>query len=236
MASLFGRAVLMAAIAAGPAAAAAPVYKYSYTYPAQARAIAPLRAWLEADKARGQAKFARQAVAAQREAKKDGFPYRMYDATRTWKLVTDTPRFLSLSRENWEYTGGAHGNTGYDSLLWDKAARVRLQPAAVFNSPKALYASIRKSFCGQLDRARSQRRGEPVVRDKGMFDDCIDPAEQVLILGSSGGGRINRIGFIIAPYNAGSYAEGTYDVTLPVTPAILAQVKPAYRGAFALGR
>jgi hypothetical protein len=233
MARVFGGIALCAALAV-TAAAAEPVYKYSYTYPAQAQAIAPLRAWLEADKARGQAKFAAEAVADQREAKKSGFPYHAYEAELAWKVVTDTPRFLSLSQTNWFYTGGAHGNTVYTALLWDKAAKVRLQPAAVFSNPKALYASVRTSFCDQLDHARSQRRGEPVVHSKGLFDDCIDPAEQVLILGSSGGGRINHIGFIIAPYNAGSFAEGTYDVTLPVTPAILAQVRPAYRGAFAV--
>ncbi|CAM3147886.1 Deacetylase PdaC domain-containing protein [Sphingomonas antarctica] len=217
-------------------AAAEPAYKFSYAYPAQARAIPPLRAWLEADKARGRTKFAAEAMAAQREAKKDGFPYHPYDADMTWQVVTDTPRFLSLSRLSWAYTGGAHGNSGYDSLLWDKATRMRRQPADVFADPKALYASVRKSFCDLLDRERSKRRGEPVVRGKSMFDDCIDPAQEVLILGSSGGGRINRIGFLIAPYNAGSYAEGTYEVTLPVTPAILARVKPQYRGAFAVGR
>src|SRR6478672_8297731 len=96
MARVFARAILIAATMAAPAAAAAPVYKYSYTYPAQARAIDSLRSWLEADKARGQKRFAAQAVAAQRAAKKDGFPYRMYDATRTWKIVANTPRFLSL--------------------------------------------------------------------------------------------------------------------------------------------
>ena len=226
----------VALIALAAVAAAEPAYKFSYDYPAQARAIPQLRAWLETDKSRGRTKFAAEALSAQREARKDGFPYRQYDAQRKWQLVADTPRFLSLSLLSWEYTGGAHGNTGYDALLWDKAARVRLKPAAVFTNPKALYASVRKSFCDQLDRARSQKRGETVTRDKGMFDDCINPAEQVLILGSSGGGRINRIGFIVAPYNAGSFAEGTYDVTLPVTPAILTQVKPVYRGAFAVTR
>lgn len=236
MARAFVGAVLMAAIAALPAPAAEPVYKFSYKYPVEARAISQLRAWLEADKARLRGKFAAQAVAAKRDAEKSGYPYRQYDAEREWKLVTNTARFLSLSRTNWEYTGGAHGNTGYDALLWDKAAKVRLQPASVFSNPKALYASVRKAFCDKLDVARAQRRGGPVKRSTDMFEDCIDPAEQVLILGSSGGGRINRIGFIIAPYNAGSFAEGTYDVTLPVTLAILAQVKPAYRSAFAVAR
>ena len=57
-----------------------------------------------------------------------------------------------------------------------------------------------------------------------------------LLLGSARGGRIDRIGLLADPYVAGSYAEGTYEVTLPVTPAIVRAVKPAYRTAFATGR
>jgi hypothetical protein len=34
---------------------------------------------------------------------------------------------------------------------------------------------------------------------------------------------------------AGSYAEGAYEVTLPVSPAVLETVKPAYAAAFTLG-
>ena len=45
---------------------------------------------------------------------------------------------------------------------------------------------------------------------------------------------IDRIGLIADPYVAGSYAEGAYEVTLPVTRAIIGTVKPEYRGAFAV--
>lgn len=58
-------------------------------------------------------------------------------------------------------------------------------------------------------------------------------AETTLILGSSDGERIDRIGLLVGPYVAGPYAEGTYDLTLPVTPAIVAAVRPEWREAFA---
>jgi hypothetical protein len=57
-----------------------------------------------------------------------------------------------------------------------------------------------------------------------------------VLLGSSNKRRFNRIGLIASPYVAGSYAEGQYEVTLPVTPKVLAAVKPEYKAAFALGR
>ena len=54
--------------------------------------------------------------------------------------------------------------------------------------------------------------------------------------GTAGKMAFDRIGFLIGPYAAGPYAEGSYDVTLPVTPAVIAAVKPEFRAAFAAGR
>ncbi len=41
--------------------------------------------------------------------------------------------------------------------------------------------------------------------------------------------------FDYTPYVAGAYAEGDFEFTLPVSPAMLRAVKPDYRDAFALG-
>ncbi len=68
------------------------------------------------------------------------------------------------------------------------------------------------------------------------MNSCPSIKELTLLLGSTNGRAIDRIGLIADPYVAGSYAEGTYEVTLPVTPAILKTVKPAYRSAFAVQR
>ena len=55
-----------------------------------------------------------------------------------------------------------------------------------------------------------------------------------MILGSSNRKTFTRIGILVAPYSAGPFAEGTYEVTVPVTPAIIAAVKPQYRASFAV--
>ena len=91
---------------------------------------------------------------------------------------------------------------------------------------------IRQPFCALLDKERGKRRGEPVVRDKGMFDDCIKPSEQTVILGSSNAQTLDKVGVLVGPYAAGSYAEGDYEFTLPVTTALIKAVKAEYRGEF----
>lgn len=65
---------------------------------------------------------------------------------------------------------------------------------------------------------------------------CPPVKDLTILLGSTNGRAIDRIGLLADPYVAGSYAEGSYEVTLPVTRAIAGAVKPAYRAAFALGR
>lgn len=69
-----------------------------------------------------------------------------------------------------------------------------------------------------------------------MFDACIDPVDSTVILGSADKQHFTRIGVLVDPYEAGPYVEGNYEVTVPVTAAVLKAVKPEYRAAFALGR
>lgn len=110
-----------------------------------------------------------------------------------------------------------------------------MAPLTLFTSPAAIDAMIQQPFCAMLDKERAKRRGEPVRRGSGaMFDECIQPSQQTVILGSSNGRAFDRIGILVGPYAAGPYAEGDYEVTLPVSPALLRAVKPEYRDAFSV--
>jgi hypothetical protein len=43
---------------------------------------------------------------------------------------------------------------------------------------------------------------------------------------------MTRITFHADPYVAGPYAEGDYDIDLPVTTAVIEAIKPEYRSSF----
>jgi len=45
-------------------------------------------------------------------------------------------------------------------------------------------------------------------------------------------GRFDRLGFIASPYVAGPYAEGEYEIELPVTPQLIAAMKSTYRSSY----
>lgn len=152
-------------------------------------------------------------------------------------MVTETPAWLSLSSTISTYTGGAHGMYWFHTILWDKQAERQREPQELFISKQALAKAIQPEFCRQLDRQRAKKRGEPVKQGSDdPFAKCLDPTDYVVILGSSDGKAFDRIGVLVPPYEAGPYAEGSYEVTLPVTPAILAAVKPGFRSSFAAAR
>lgn len=213
------------------------LFEFGYAYPDAAGAIPALKTLLDSKLDQARKALAVESRSDQREARKDGFPYRPHSSDTTWKVVSDLPGWLSLSSEIYVYTGGAHGMSAFDSLVWDKRGATAREPVDLFTSAAALRKTIQRPFCNALDREREKRRGEPVRHGADdMFSDCINPLDNTLILGSSNRRTFDRVGILIGPYAAGPYAEGSYEITLPVTADVLGAVKPEYRSSFSLGR
>ena len=234
-------ALAAAALVAAPPAISVkretPLYEFEYSYPPAAAAIPGLRARLEADRAQRLAKLTADARNGQAEAKKGGFPFHRYSWSQTWQVVASPPGWLSLSAAYWNYTGGAHGMSWSGAMLWDRKANLPRNPLDLFTSKAALAQAIRAPFCAALNRARIAKRGGTIKPGSTeMFEECIDPLKQTVLLGSKSKLAFDRIGILIAPYEAGPFAEGGYEVTLPMTPAVLAAVRPGFRRSFAVGR
>ncbi len=208
-------------------------YEFSYSWPAAADAQPALRARLAADEAAQRATLKHDAEQGQKDAARDKYPFHAFGHWQEWQVVADLPDWLSLSSLVGNDSGGAHPNYGYATILWDKRAGQARNALDLFTARAALMGAIHADFCKALDAQRTKKRGghASLGGDSG-FDACVDPLAQTVILGSRGKKAFDRIGFLIAPYEAGPYAEGSYEVTLPVTPAVLAAVKPEWRGAF----
>ena len=206
---------------------------FRYVYPAAAGAYAGLSASLDHDRDEIRRDALKAATDDQKDAAGSDRPFNQHASTTEWKVVTQTAQYLSLSAKLYEFSGGAHGNTGFDSLVWDKTGDKRLDPAKMVD-PAALQKAAGPAFCRAIDAQRAKKRGAPVeAKADDPFSACPAVSDGTLILGSTDGKAFDRVGFLIGPYVAGPYAEGTYEVTLPVTAAIRAAVKPDYRDAFA---
>jgi hypothetical protein len=208
---------------------------FSYGWPAEVSAIPPLAARFTAERDALLAEQKADWEQSLREfAGEDCVACVNRSFEKGWEVVADLPRFLSLSASFYVYTGGAHGNGAFDALVWDREAGAALDPKAMFRSPEALQAALGDPWCKALKAERMKRLG-PDYSDDGFFQ-CPPVSDLTVLVGSSDRQRFNRIGLIAAPYVAGSYAEGAYELTFPVTPAVLDAVKPEYKAAFALSK
>jgi hypothetical protein len=209
---------------------------FSFAYPASAAAIPALVDKFRRQMDSAKADALKMAKADSASAKSSGYPFRPHDLAIAWTAAADTPRFLALRSENYAFTGGAHGMTGYDVLLWDKARQRETAVKALMTSPQAFKAAITTPFCAELDRQRAEKRGAPVVRSgEDDFTACIDPMEQTLVPTSKDGKLIDSITVVVGPYSAGPYAEGTYEVAVPVDAALRRTIKTEYQDAFVGG-
>lgn len=207
------------------------VRDFNYSWPAQVSAIPELAAQLGRMRDRALAEQKAEWESALEEfAGEDCATCTNRGWGTTWQVVADTPRFLSLSAESYLYSGGAHGNSNFDAMVWDRELGDALETRAFFTAPEGLALVIAEPYCRALNELRAERRGG--MGAGGDLGECPQLNELTLLIGSSNGETFDRLGLIAAPYIAGSYAEGPYEVTIPLTRDMLAEVKPAYREHF----
>ena len=209
-------------------------FLFEYSYPKQAGRIPELAELLDRKLEKTRAGLAAESATARKETRADGFPYNKHSTTVAWKVVAALPNWLSLSAQVSSYSGGAHGNYGFESLVWDINRKRALPAIDLFQSPEALNQALGDQLCAALQKERGKRRKKPVRKDsKDEFDQCVHLKDATVLVGSRGGEKFDRVGVQIGPYVAGPYAEGAYEFSFPVTPAVLATVKPEFRDAFA---
>lgn len=206
---------------------------FTYEYPAQAAALPRLAAMLDAERAKALGELEAQTAEAQKEAADNDYPFNPHMLGVGWKVTGESPEMLAMVAEISSYSGGAHGNTGYEALIWDKAADKRIQLAALFTDMAMALEPLREGYCTALNVERREKRGEQIGEPDDMFNTCPPFAELVLVPYASSDSGFDRMMFIAAPYVAGPYVEGVYEISLPLSGAVLERIKPAYRAAFA---
>ena len=206
--------------------------EFTYGWSAQATAIPKLVAQLEADmaKLRGEATATAKEDKAGRAADN---PFNGHYLSKVWKTYGNGRRLLSLGAEVSSFTGGAHPNSNYEALLWDRKADAPITVASLFSDPTRAFEIMTKTYCTRLDRERAERREEELpLKGDGWMVECPPLAEQVIVPLDRDDKVFESLLVLIGPYGAGPYAEGSYEIDIEMTDAVKALIRPEYRGDF----
>jgi len=129
-------------------------------------------------------------------------------------------RYVSVLRDDYMDTRGAHPNSTVDTILWDKAEKKRISIRPFFtetadNGPtmKAMRAAIIASL-----KAEKKKRGAMVTATDEWLDN-LKPAllkiGAVTLAPSTVTGMSSGLAFHYPPYAVGPYAEGQYVAFVP---------------------
>jgi peptidoglycan-N-acetylmuramic acid deacetylase PdaC-like protein len=212
-----------------------PALEFTYSWPSEAAAIPALDRRFRSESA---AAYRRQLTLARSDQKiyrEQGRASVSDFYLKNWTTVGRTPRLLSLQYQHSAYTGGAHPNTDYGALLWERRTSRPIPVSALFLRSGALQSLTRSAYCNALDAERLKRRqGETL---EGEFGRCPALADLAISpLDKDRNGRFDAIQFVASPYTAGPYAEGAYAIILPVNRGLISAIKPGYRSSFEVQR
>ena len=208
---------------------------FSYQWPAEAAAIPALDARLYKEAKAKLAEAQNDALDDQAAAREQKREFHQHEFSMRWTMAGQTARLLSLQSQLGTFSGGAHPNTVYGALLWDRRPNRQVSVGALFLQADAFSALTRIRYCAALNAERRKRRqGEDLG---GSFDQCpkfsdlaIAPAD------TNKDGRFDTMEFVASPYVAGPYVEGEYEISVPVTSHLINAIRPEYRNSFARHR
>jgi hypothetical protein len=208
------------------------LYNFYYGWSAEAAAVPELVERFTRDMAKVKSELVAGAKEDRDERLKQKFDYHTHEAQRSYETAGQSDRLLSLESSVYGFTGGAHGSSGSGSLLWDRQLAREVSIQDLLQPGQSWTGAIRQPFCVLLNREREKRRQEPVKPDD-MFGNCPEYKEvTVLLTDSDKNGRFDQIAVTADQYVAGPYAEGLYEISLPITATMIERLKPEYRASF----
>jgi hypothetical protein len=151
-----------------------------------------------------------------------------YERRVVWTITAVTPHLISL-RESWfDDTGGAHPNHGSGALLWDRMRGVMLLQGELFK-PDADTTALDAVLCRATTKAKESRVGpsDPKTWSCPKFSDS-----HAVLVPAARPYRVGGMMFLFDPYLIGAYAEGDYEVLIPLSD-FQPLLAPAWAGDFA---
>lgn len=175
--------------------------------------------------------FVENATKTRADLKSEGFDSPPYFRTTVWHLSGESPQLASFYAEHMEFSGGAHGNMNFQTILWNKTDNQPLDSAALF-VPNADFKAVDSYLCTQIEVERSRRNETPTRQNPSGFP-CPKLLEsRIILIPSTTPEKFGAVEALYAPYDVGPYAEGAYQIRIPQN-LLREVIAPDYRANFA---
>lgn len=203
--------------------------EFNYAWSSEASASPMLVRRLRGDLETAFGAASATALAERAKAKASEVPFRGHQYNRRWITAGQSSRLLSLEGQTEVFTGGAHPDHGADALLWDRRTRTEVKVERLFAATTDLARLVHVPSCEIFAGERAKRRasaGDGRSACPKLSQLAVIPAD------SNANRRFDRFRLIAPNGVDGAYVEGRYEIAVPVTAAMRAAMKPAYRSSF----
>ncbi|MGJ4929683.1 DUF3298 domain-containing protein [Bradyrhizobium sp. HKCCYLS2038] len=223
IAAVLGLLAITPAFAADPkpdAAINTRTIEANVTLDAQVKADAPLAAYCLAD---GKKWIDKNAADAAKERKADPQAFRdgKWSFERKYSVrsvVAD--RYVSILRDDYMDTHGAHPNSDVNTILWDKAAAKPISIRPFFTETADNGPAMKAMLAGIITSLKAEKKKRDATETataewfKGL-EPTLLKIGAVTLAPSTSAGKSSGLTFHYPPYAVGPYAEGQYVAFVP---------------------
>ncbi len=208
--------------------------EFNYAWSAEASAIPMLVRRFRGDLETAWSAASTTAQADRAAAQVAKRPFNGHKFSRQWTTAGQSSRLLSLDGRTFINAGnGAAPSTGAEALLWDRSARREVKVRSLFGAGNDLEKLVHTPYCIRHEGERARRPGAP-AHAPDPYAACPKLSEFAVVPADSNANRRFDRFRLIAPSGVfgRAHVEGRYEITVPVTAALRAALKPAYRSSF----
>jgi hypothetical protein len=192
-------------------------YTLRLRIPADAMAIAPLKAEIMRRWMKDSGDIKSQAISDQKDVPQY---FHGYELDTNWRVTFEDANVLSVSGYSFIDQGGAHPNAAFDSIVWDKRANRAVPLAALFAKGqgaaafKAIAASARATWIATVTKL-SDRVPDPSEADTGIGAD-FDHLGHFALTYAKGQSKANGIVLLYGAGEAWPHVLGDFRLAVPV--------------------
>jgi len=147
--------------------------------------------------------FIKEAEEIQREEKEIVMPW---ESSASGQVLLDLPGIVTVSIQSYAFTGGAHGMSVTQYMVFDTSTGKQLGLADFFKP--GFEATLDKLIDRRFRQIRGLSENDPLNSEKGgLFDDKIKHSENFAVTGSG-------IRFLYNQYDIAPYAAGQIEIEL----------------------